>query len=231
MSAISLSEFAQQTQQKDLTGDAFELESPNMLEVRLNGRVWTKRGSMVCYYGDMKFRREGILDKGLGGLFKKALTGEGATLNKVDGTGRLYLADNGKRITVLRLNNESIIVNGNDVLAFQDSIKHDITMMRRVTGMLAGGLFNVKLSGTGLIAFTTHGHPLTLAVTPGNPLRTDPNTTVAWSANLQPDLKTDISLKTLFGRGSGETIQMEFSGQGIVVVQPYEEIVLKAANR
>jgi uncharacterized protein (AIM24 family) len=36
-------------------------------------------------------------------------------------------------------------------------------------------------------------------------------------------LKIDASLKSLFGRGSGESFQMEFIGQGFVVIQPYEE--------
>lgn len=35
---------------------------------------------------------------------------------------------------------------------------------------------------------------------------------------------TDISLGTFFGRGSGESVQLKFAGDGWVVVQPYEEI-------
>ena len=53
---------------------------------------------------------------------------------------------------------------------------------------------------------------------------TDPNATIAWSSSLQPQIKTDISLKTFFGRGSGESFQLAFQGQGWVVLQPYEEI-------
>ena len=96
--------------------------------------------------------------------------------------------------------------------------------MRKVTGMLAGGLFNVKLNGTGMIAITTYYDPLTLRVTPQSPIITDPNATVAWSGNLSPEFKTDVSLKTFFGRGSGESIQMLFQGDGFVVIQPQEEV-------
>jgi len=35
---------------------------------------------------------------------------------------------------------------------------------------------------------------------------------------------TDFPLKTLFGRGSGETFQLALRGQGWVVLQPYEEV-------
>lgn len=95
---------------------------------------------------------------------------------------------------------------------------------------MAGGLFNVKLEGTGMIAITTHYDPLTLKVTPENPVFTDPNATVAWSGNLQPDLKTDISLKTFVGRSSGESLQMAFKGEGFVVIQPYEEVYLQTGT-
>ncbi len=47
--------------------------------------------------------------------------------------------------------------------------------------------------------------------------------TVAWSGTLTPELVTDVSIGTLFGRGSGESLQMRFAGEGWVVVQPYEE--------
>jgi len=53
---------------------------------------------------------------------------------------------------------------------------------------------------------------------------TDPNATVAWSGNLAPEIRTDISLRSLIGRGGGEAFQMSFQGDGFVVVQPYEEV-------
>ncbi len=195
-----------------------------MLEVNLDGRVWIKRGSMVAYLGDVKFTREGVLEHGLGKMVKKAVTGEGVSLTKAEGAGKVYLADGGKKISILNLKGESIYVNGNDLLAFEESITWDIKMMKKVAGMMAGGFFNVRLEGTGMVAITTHYDPLTLMVTPDRPVFTDPNATVAWSGNLQPDIKTDISLKTLVGRSSGESIQMAFKGQGFVVIQPYEEI-------
>jgi uncharacterized protein (AIM24 family) len=37
-----------------------------------------------------------------------------------------------------------------------------------------------------------------------------------------------VSLKTFLGRGSGESIQMKFQGQGFVVVQPFEEIYFQS---
>ena len=208
----------------------FELESERILEVNLNGKVWTKMGSMIAYRGGIKFTREGILEQGLGNLFEKAISGEGTQLTKAEGVGKLYLADMGKKIFILNLQGEALFVNGNDLLAFEDGIQWNITMLRRISGMLAGGLFNIKLQGTGMVAFTTHHEPLTLQVAPNRPVFTDPNATVAWSGTLSPEIKTDISMKTLFGRGSGESIQLRFEGEGFVVVQPYEEVYFQSGS-
>lgn len=226
MSRYSLQEFVTQTAQQDRGEGVFELESDRMLEVNLNGLAWMKMGAMIAYRGQIKFTREGILEQGLGNLLKKAVSGEGARLSKAQGTGTMYLADQGKKISIIELNEEAICVNGNDILAFEPTITNKIKMMKRVAGMMAGGLFNVQLSGSGLIAITSHYNPMTLRVTPGSPVLTDPNATIAWSANLEPKFKSDISLKTFLGRSSGETFQMQFEGDGFVVVQPYEEVVM-----
>ena len=223
MSKYSLAEFVKNTSEKT-GGESFELKTPHMLEVNLNGRVWTKLGSMAAYTGNMKFTRSGMGDQGMMKTFKKGVTGEGVTLTKAEGAGTLYLADQGKKIQILQLNGDAVSVNGNDVLAFEDSIEWDIKLVTKLAGMMAGGLFNVTLKGTGMIAISSHGSPTTLIVTPKTPVMTDPGTTVAWSANLQPQVKTDIGFKTLIGKGSGETFQMKFEGMGFVVVQPFEEI-------
>lgn len=228
LSRYSITEFVKQTEQKDKGQGFFELENPRMLEVNLDGQVWAKAGSMVAYHGNMKFTREGLLEHGLGTAFKKAFTGEGASLMKANGKGTLYLADSGKKIIILHLQNDSIFINGNDLLAFEPSIQWEIKLMKKIAGMMAGGLFNVRCEGSGMIAFTSHYEPLTLKVTPGSPVFTDPNATIAWSGNLQPEFQTDISFKTFLGRGSGESIQMKFQGDGFVVIQPYEEVYMKA---
>ena len=230
MNHHSISEFVARTKNKDRGEGLFELETDRMLEVNLDGAIWTKMGSMVAYQGTVKFTREGIMSQGMGNLLKKAVSGEGAKLTKAEGQGTIYLADAGKKVTILHLDNESIYVNGNDVLAFEDCISNQIEMMKKVGARLAGGLFNVRLEGTGLIALCTHYDPVTLEVRSGVPVTTDPNATVAWSGNLQPKFKKDVSLKTFLGRGSGESIQMEFDGEGFVVIQPYEEVALQAGQ-
>lgn len=224
MNRYSVDEFVSKTQQEDKGEGLFEMETPRLLEVNLDGKVWAKAGSMVSYRGRVKFKREGVFEHGIGRMVKKVFSGEGAALMKAEGIGKVYLADQGKKISILNLKDDSIFVNGHDLLAFEPSIHWDIKLMKRISGMLAGGLFNIKLEGTGMAAITSHYEPLTLIVTPESPVYTDPNATVAWSGSLQPEFVTDVSFKTFIGRGSGESIQMKFSGNGFVVVQPFEEV-------
>ncbi|GEK32771.1 AIM24 family protein [Kurthia sibirica] len=224
MSNYSLDDFLKETQEDATKNSFFELETERVLEVNLDGQVWAKMGSMISYTGNIKFEREKVLEHGLGKMFKKAFTGEGTALMKATGEGKLYLADQGKKIVIFDLEQDSISVNGNNLLAFEPSVNWDIRLMRKMAGIASGGLFNVLLDGQGKVAITTHFEPLTIRVTSENPILTDPNATVAWSGNLKPEFKTDISLRTFIGRGSGESIQMEFSGEGFVIVQPFEEV-------
>ena len=53
---------------------------------------------------------------------------------------------------------------------------------------------------------------------------TDVHATVAWSGGLVPQIKTDVAMRSLIGRTSGESLQMRFEGDGFVIIQPYEEL-------
>ncbi|MEB3318139.1 MAG: AIM24 family protein [Cyanobacteriota bacterium] len=231
MSHDSIENFLQSTAQQEAKAEPFELENPYLLEVNLDGRIWSKAGAMVAYLGAVSFSREGLFEHGVGKLLKRMVTGEGTALMKAEGKGRIYLADRGKKIRILQLRNEIITVNGNDLLAMQDGLDWDIKILRRVAGMLAGGLFNMRLSGTGSLAITTHGDPLTLRVHPGQPVFTDPNATVAWSGSLAPEVVCNVTLRTLIGRGSCEAIQLRFEGYGWVVLQPFEEVYFQSSRR
>src|SRR5690606_34387394 len=103
MERYTIEEFIRSTAQDDSARDYFQLENDRMLEINLDSLVWIKAGAMVAYVGHIKFTREGLLDKGVGALLKRSVTGEGAKLTKAEGRGRLYLADHGKTIKILRL--------------------------------------------------------------------------------------------------------------------------------
>ncbi|MFD1642689.1 AIM24 family protein [Halohasta litorea] len=203
------------------TGKRFELENSKLLDIDVDGTIIAKAGSMIAYDGDLSFTGKSSAEGGLTGMIKSKVTSEGTPVMEVEGQGHVYLADQEKKIQILELDaGESISVNGNDVLAFEDRVDYEISTIGSIGGASAGGLLNVYLTGPGTIAITTHGDPLVLEP----PVRTDPDATVAWSSNLSPSLKADRSLKDSIGQSSGETYQMSFEGSnGFVVVQPYEE--------
>ena len=202
-------------------GDTFQLENSKLLDIAVDGSVTTKAGSMVAYDGDLSFTGSSNAEGGIKGFIKSKATSEGTPVMEVEGTGHLYVADDAKEIQVMELDaGESISVNGNDVLAFESSVDYSISTIGSISGASAGGLTNVFLEGPGSIAITTHGKPLVL--TP--PVKTDPQATVAWSADKSPSSSVNRSLSDMVGQSSGERYQLEFTNpKGFVVIQPFEE--------
>ena len=155
-------------------------------------------------------------------LLKKAASGESLSLMSARGTGELFLAHQAMLVHVLRLDHESITVNGENILAFETDIDWDVTRVKGGgAGVLASGLFNINLNGTGLVALVSDGEPVKLDVG-GAPTFGDPQAAIAWSGGVSTKLKTEVQAKSLIGMGSGESFQLGFSGQGWVLVQPSE---------
>ena len=202
------------------TGEAFTAQGPYALKVELSETsVMARSGAMVAYQGDVRFEHKG---GGIGRMLKKAASGEDLRLMKCTGSGELFLANQAMLVHVLRLDDEALTVNGQSILAFENQIEWDVTRVKGgAAGMLAGGLFNIMLRGTGLVALTSDGQPMRLDVSEA-PTFADPAAAIAWSGGVTTTLKTDVQAKSLIGLGSGESVQLGFSGQGWVLVQPSE---------
>jgi uncharacterized protein (AIM24 family) len=199
------------------TTGRFTRQNSSLLKVRLQGdHVHARLGSMVAYQGDIRFEHK---SGGVGRFLKKAFTGEGVKLMSVSGSGDVFLAQDARKIMILDLDNDRMTVNGDNILAFEPGIEWDIKKVEGA-GMVAGGLFNVVLHGTGKVAVTAHGEPVLLDTS--TPTAADPESAIAWSGGVQTSVKSDVSLKSMTGRGSGETFQIAFGGQGWVLVQPSE---------
>lgn len=78
MNRYSVDEFVSKTQQEDKGEGLFEMETPRLLEVNLDGKVWAKAGSMVSYRGRVKFKREGVFEHGIGRMVKKCSAAKGS---------------------------------------------------------------------------------------------------------------------------------------------------------
>jgi uncharacterized protein (AIM24 family) len=216
----SLARFVSETREHGPAGERFDNESSRTLGIDVDGGVWLKPGAAIAYRGDIAFRRLPTL---AGGSFKNAALREAAPLVKATGKGRLYCARQGSFACVVRLRGETLFVAWQDLLAFEESLSFTASLVGHGVGVAAGGLIVLKLSGDGAVALATHGEPLTLMVEPGRPVSTDPHATLAWSAGLTPQLKTDVSWRSTVGHDGKESIQMFFEGDGFVVVQPFED--------
>lgn len=216
-----LDRFQAETGEPDPGRRAFDVIDKRIVGIDVDGFVWIKRGTVVAYRGDLRFHLEPVLQpEGIHathGPARSAIKRELVPIVKAEGQGRLYVSDDSKYNQVVRLNGETIYVAAASLLAFEPALDHEIVLLGGL-GVLAGGLLVVKLSGTGLLAISVHGDPLTLRVAGGDPVSADPTATVAWSGGLWPELKTDLEARSVIGHGGGEPIQMCFRGTGAVVV-------------
>lgn len=96
-----------------------------------------KTGSMIGYTGSISFEQKST--GGLKELLKRSVTAEDTGLMAVEGSGHLYLADQGKEIQLLELEEgDAISVNGNDILAFENTVGWEIKMMKSYRGCVRG---------------------------------------------------------------------------------------------
>jgi uncharacterized protein (AIM24 family) len=210
------------------TGGAFSLQNSKLLKVELSEvTIQAKLGSMVAYQGEVRFEHAG--SGGMSRMLKKAVTKEGTQLMKIEGTGEVFLADLAQDVHLIQLDNDSITANGANVLAFDAGIDWDIKKVEGASGMLSGGLYNMELKGSGWVALVSDGPPMLLQVD-GKPTYADPQCAITWSSGVRTDVKSDMNLKTLIGKGSGETFQIAFSGSGWVLIQPSEGPVAGMAS-
>ena len=179
-----------------------------------------KTGSMVAY--------EGLLDllpdpPTLRERFKAFRTGEHVSLMQVSGQGILYLADYGNEVIILQLANEGISVNARNILAMDANLEWKIERQEGIKMFSGGGLYNVVIRGSGWVALTTKGTPAMLNCAEA-PTAVDTDALVGYTVGLRTKLKKTGSLAgKMVGRDTGEQFQLQFEGQGFVIIQPAED--------
>ncbi|WP_280701111.1 AIM24 family protein [Kitasatospora sp. GP82] len=202
----------------------FRLQGSRVLAVDMAGdSVKARNGSMVAYTGQMNFKKLTGGGDGLRGMVARRLTGEQMTVMEAKGQGTCYFADQATEVNLVRLNGEALYVEADNLLCTEATL-HTGTSFTGLNGMASGnGLFTTKVEGTGWAALTSNGPAIILRVTQGTPLRVDPGAYVAHTGNLSRHLKSGAGWTTLIGEGGGEAMQVEFTGEGLVYVQPSEK--------
>ncbi|MGR8008397.1 AIM24 family protein [Streptomyces hypolithicus] len=183
--------------------------------------LYARTGSVVAYEGFVQYEPNPPAARQVAAQW---VTGEGAPIMKCSGDGLLYLADYGADVVVINLNNDSLSVNGSNLLAFDAQLQWGVEKIKGLAKFAGQGLWNVEIAGTGWVALTSRGTPIVVESGRGeDETYVDPDALVAWSPNLKVKGKRSFKASALVGRGSGEAYQMAFSGEGIVVVQPSED--------
>lgn len=182
--------------------------------------LFAKQGSMIAYTGFINFMP---YRESRGNRVRGRAAGEQLALMQCQGQGDLYLADYGADVVMLQLQGNGISVNGANILAFDATLTKSIGWVSGIANKFSGnGMTNIELAGHGWVAITTQGTPVVL-----NPSEqetcVDPDALVAWSTGLRVKSKRSARMGALVGRGTGEAMQVAFTGAGFVVVQPSED--------
>lgn len=199
-------------------GAGFQLQNERMLKVQLHRNVLAVRDSAIAWQGSATFRYKGA---GVGRYLKRAATGEGADLMEVSGRpgADVFFGFGDRYVHILCLEDEQLTFNGANLLAFDARLDWDIERVRGLGGMVASGLTNMTLRGSGPVALTTRSKPVLLDA--GERVTAvDPTSLVAWSSGLTPKLSRHGGfLRAMIGRGSGELFASTFRGRGWVLVE------------
>jgi uncharacterized protein (AIM24 family) len=200
--------------------------------VRPGQRMFSQRGAMVAYRGDVGFTPN--IQGGQGGVMSmigRRVANEATPLMTVEGDGTVLFGHGGHHIQVVNLDGDTLYVEADRLLAFDGSLEQGTMFMGSqggVMGMVRGqvtgqGLFTTTLRGRGAVAVMAHGGVVELPISPGRTVHVDPQAYVAHYGDVRNKLSAALGWREMVGRGSGEAFQLELSGSGAVFVQASEE--------
>ncbi|MFJ4468195.1 AIM24 family protein [Streptomyces sp. NPDC089424] len=201
------------------------VENAKCIRYAVNGEMLARQGAMIAYRGNLAFERKG---QGVGGMLKRAVTGEGLPLMAVRGQGEAWFANEAQNCFVVDVEpGDEFTVNGRNVLCFDATLSYRIATVKGA-GMTGGGLFNSVFSGQGRLGLVCDGSPLVIPVSGQYPVYVDTDAVVGWTAGLQTSLHRSQSIGSMLRGGSGEAVQLMLQGEGYVVVRPSEASPHKA---
>ncbi|MGW9028217.1 AIM24 family protein [Streptomyces sp. NPDC055722] len=185
----------------------------------VSGEMLARQGAMVAYRGNLQFERKG---QGVGGMLKRAVTGEGLPLMSVRGEGEAWFAHEAQNCFIVDIEaGDEFTVNGRNVLCFDATLSYRIQTVKGA-GITGGGLFNSVFTGHGRLGLICDGNPLVIPVAPQQPVYVDTDAVVGWTARLHTSLHRSQSIGSMLRGGSGEAVQLKLEGEGFVVVRPSE---------
>lgn len=208
------------------------------VRIKLNdGFIKTEAGALYYYKGNIKTETK---LGGVGGIFKKAVIGsvtsESAMKPTYRGTGEIMLEPSFKHYLLIKLDNESIIVDKSMFYASSGTIEISATSQKNMSSAFLGGegFFQLKLSGSGIVVLeldVPSDEIVQYELRPGEELKVDGNFAIARSESI--DFSVTTSDKNLFatamnGEGFLNTFKVANNqSRGIVWLAPTSPIYRK----
>ncbi|NBE51686.1 AIM24 family protein [Streptomyces boluensis] len=219
--------FASQNMAQPATAPGMSLQNSKSIKYVINGEMHARQGSMIAFRGNLQFERK---SQGVGGMLKRAVTGEGLALMAVRGQGEAWFAQEAANVFIVDIDpGDSLTINGRNVLCFDPTLSYDIQTVKGA-GMTGGGLFNSVFTGQGKLAVICEGDPIVIPVSQQAPVYVDTDAVVGWSTHLHTSMHRSQSFGSMIRGGSGEALQLMLQGDGFVIVRPSEAIPHKPAQ-
>ncbi|MGW2560486.1 AIM24 family protein [Streptomyces sp. NPDC001514] len=217
--------FATENMAQQASAPGMSLQNAKSIKYAVNGEMLARQGSMIAFRGNLQFERKG---QGIGGMLKRAVTGEGLSLMAVRGQGEAWFAHEAANCFIVDIDQgDALTINGRNVLCFDSTLSYEIRHVKGA-GMAGGGLFNSLFTGYGKLGVICEGNPIVIPVTAQQPVYVDTDAVVGWSAHLNTSLHRSQSVGSMLRGGSGEAVQLMLQGEGFVIVRPSEATPQKA---
>lgn len=204
--------------------------------IELNNDEYTlSAGAMQWTLGNVEVSSD---VKGVGDLLGKAIKGsvtkESAIKPKYTGKGILMLEPTYRHIFLEDVSEweGGMVLDDGMFLACESKVEQNIVARSNLSSAILGneGLFNLKLSGSGIAALESYvpRNELIEITLENDVLKVDGNFAVAWSGTL--DFTVEKSTKSLLGSGvSGEGLVNVYKGTGKVLLAPIGGQAMTAA--
>ena len=174
------------------------------MEIDFAGKVYLKQGTIYSYSGNLTF------------WVKEKRPGGAPALVIITGTGKVILTDKDREITFMQVENETIYVEPNHLLACEERLTPRYVSL----GEASGGLEVLALEGKGMLALSAASKPLTISVTPGLPVSVPASSVITWSGDVTPRIVEDPQIyEVMLSQGGRRAELIRLEGNGRVLVE------------
>ncbi len=188
------------------------------VELEYNEHFYCEKAALIYYEEGIQSTLK-VLDKGVGGMIKRKLSGESIFLielcNMHQGLKKLALAGHSGLLPVnlKTLPGSAIICRAGSYVASSDKV--DVDFKLNLTSFIGGtGLLMQKISGYCTVFLDAIGSPITLDIKAGETVYIDEKSFICMSAHMENQASPHFSGTNLLG---GEGLSMlKVTGPGIV---------------